>query len=106
MNVADVIAQLVFFLIAQDGKSRDGCDELIVTKSFKAGDSASCRGEREIERESQVRIACYGQMQSAGIEDEGTEPVGIEGVLLAHDQIEVVVVRRGARGRKCGLLHH
>ena len=45
-------------------------------------------------------------MQSAGVEDERAEPVRIERVLVAQNQVEVIVVRSRAGGRQRGLLHH
>src|SRR5260370_18627432 len=39
--MTDVIAKLIFFLVAQDGKSGDGSDELIVTEGFEAGNRAA-----------------------------------------------------------------
>jgi hypothetical protein len=53
-----------------------------------------------------MRIARGSEVQAAGVEDEGANPVGIKCVLLADNQVEVIVVRRGAGGGKRGLLHH
>ncbi len=39
-HVAHVVAKLIFFLVAQDGKCSDGSDELIVAERFEARDGA------------------------------------------------------------------
>src|SRR5260370_31912547 len=41
--MADVIAKLIFFLLAHDGKSRDGSDELLLTEAFEAATPAAPR---------------------------------------------------------------
>ena len=40
-GVRDVVAELIFFLVAQHGKRGDGRDELIVAESFEAGNRAA-----------------------------------------------------------------
>ena len=53
-GVAHVVAKLVLFLIAQNGKGSDGRDELIVAKSLETADGLGCRGEGEGQRKSQI----------------------------------------------------
>src|SRR5712692_4499156 len=105
-TVIHIVAELIFFLVAQDGKSGDGSDELIVAEGFQAGDRAARGSEREIEGEAEIRIASCGEVQAAGVEDERAEPVVIERILVAHNQAEIIAVRSRAGGEKRGLLHH
>ena len=47
-NVAQVVAKLVFVLIAQVGEKSDGSGELVVAKSFEAGDGQRRHAERKL----------------------------------------------------------
>src|SRR6266436_6570885 len=104
-SVTHVVAELIFFLIAQDGKSGDGSDELIVAEGFEAGNGAARGSKWEIEREAEIRIASGSEVQAAGVENERAEPVGIKRVLVAHNQVEVIAVRSRSGGGERGLLH-
>src|SRR5258708_131675 len=90
--VAHVVAELIFFLVAQNGKSGNGSDELIVAKGLEPGDGAARGSEREIHRETKMRITRSGQMESADIEDKRANPVGIKSELVADNQVEVIAV--------------
>ena len=53
-NVAQVVAELVFLLIAQVGKKSNRSSELVVAKGFKTGDGQRCGTEGEGQREAQI----------------------------------------------------
>jgi len=86
-----VVAELILFLIAQDRKRRDGSDKLIVAEGFKARDVLRRRSERKIKGETEIRVAHGGQMQPAGVEYERADPVRIESVLLADNQVQIML---------------
>src|SRR5271165_3178958 len=46
-GVGDVVAKLIFFLIAQNGKRRDGRNEQIVAVRFVSGNRAGGDGKRK-----------------------------------------------------------
>src|SRR5579863_9995233 len=102
--VCDVVANLIFFLIAQDGKRRDGRNELVVAESFETGDGLRCRTEWKSQREAEVGVTRLREMQIAHSQGERSEPGGAEDVLLPEHCIEIVVVRRRSGGRQSGLL--
>src|SRR5260370_39814966 len=84
-EMADVIAELIFFLVAQDGKCGDGSDELVVAKGLQARNGAARGSEREIQRKPKMRIARGGQVQPAGVEHKGAKPVPIKRILVANN---------------------
>src|SRR6202023_143607 len=96
-RVRDVVANLIFLLVAQDGKRGDRGDELIVAKSFAPRDGAGGGTKWKSQRKTQVRIARFGQVQSAGVENERPQPRSAEGELIAESQVHGVIVG----GRAC-----
>jgi len=77
-DMGDVVAKLVFLLVADDGKGGDGGDELIVAERFEAGDGLRGRTERKGESEAEIGIARFGAVEAAGFEVETllTEAIG------------------------------
>jgi hypothetical protein len=69
-GVADVVAKLIFFLVARDGERGDRGNELIVAERFEPGDGASRGAEGKREREAEIRVARFREMQAAGVENE------------------------------------
>ena len=60
--VRDVVAKLVFLLIAQDWERGNGGDELIVTEGFETGDGAGRGAKWKSERESEMVVARRREM--------------------------------------------
>ncbi len=73
-GVSNVVAELVFLLVAQNWERGDGGDELIVTESFEAGNGAVGGAEGKGERVAQIAVARLGVMQRAGFEYERAQP--------------------------------
>ena len=63
--MAQVVAELIFFLIAQHRERRNWCDELIISKRFIPGNCAGGRRERKREREAQFAGARFGAVEPA-----------------------------------------
>ena len=103
-RVGDVVADLIFFLIAQDGKSRDGRDELVIAERLESGNSLGCGTEGKRQGEAEIGVAGLRQVEIANAQRERSEPRRAENILLAQHDVEVVGMRGGADGRKCGLL--
>src|SRR5271169_5618261 len=82
-HVSYVIAELIFLLIAQNRKSSDGSNELIVAESLESRDGAEGGADGKGQREAKIRIARFGVMEIAGTKCECSKPVGGERVLLA-----------------------
>ena len=74
-DVTDVVAKLIFFLIAQDGKRGDSGDELIVAKRFESRSGGRSGTERKGESETEIGIARLREMQPAVTQNEGTNPI-------------------------------
>src|SRR5271169_1553093 len=104
-NVAQVMADLVFVLIAQVGEKSDGSGELVVAKSFEAGDGQRRHAERKLQGEAEIRVARLGEVQQAGVEHEIAEPRRTESISIAERGVPVVVARsQSGRGQR-SLLH-
>src|ERR1700676_4029553 len=103
-GMRQVVAELIFLLVARDGKSGDGSGELIVTKSFAAGGGKKIGGEGEIERFADGGIASLGVMEAAGREREGADCGGRELELLVDENAVVVRMGCGARRGQSALL--
>ena len=73
-NVAQVVAKLVFVLIAQVGEKSDRSGELIVAESLEAGDGERRHAEGKLDGEAEIRIARLRQMQQAGVENQIAQP--------------------------------
>src|SRR5712692_284025 len=104
-SAAEVVAQLVLFLIAEPGKGGDGRGELVVTERFVARYGQRSQTERKLQGKAEGRVARLSQMQFAGIEDERAEPGRAECVGVADDGVEIVVMS-GQSGRGQGRLLH
>src|SRR5260370_13792142 len=72
-GMRQVVAELIFLLVALNGESGNGGGELIVAKRFAAGGSKKIRGEGKIERFSDVGVTRLGVMKTAGCERERAE---------------------------------
>src|SRR5260370_36675720 len=70
-GAGNVVAELIFLLVALDGKGGDGGGELIVAESFEAGSSQKTDGEGEIEGFADGRVARFWVMEATGFEGEG-----------------------------------
>ena len=104
-NVAQVVAELVFVLIAQVGEKGDGSGKLIVAECLKAGNGQRRHAERKLYGEAEIRIPRLGEMQQAGVENQIAQPGRIERIVIAERHIPVIVVRGQASRWQCGLLH-
>src|SRR5215467_14204643 len=102
--MGQVITELIFLLVAPDGKAGNRSHKLIVAKSFEARNGAESRTEGECQGEAEVRIAFFRVMQVTGVESERTHPIGAEVVLIAQQKVEVIRERGGSGGRQCSLL--
>ena len=69
-NVAQIVAELVFILIAQVGEEGDGSGELIVAESFEAGDGQRRHAEGKLYGEAEIRFPRLREMQEAGVENQ------------------------------------
>src|ERR1700688_2644770 len=103
-SVRDVVAKLVFLLIAGDGKRGDDGSELVVAKSFETGCGVKICAERKSESQAEIGVAILDMVKIAGFQCEPAGPGRGKAKLLAEE--EVVVIRSGGRagGRKSGLL--
>ena len=104
-NVAQVVAELVFLLIAQVGEKSDGRGELVVAERFEAGDGQRRYAERKLQGKTEIGVARLGEMQQAGVEDQSAEPCGTESISIAERRVPVVVVRDQSGGGQGCLLH-
>ena len=82
-NVAHVIAELIFFLVAQVGEEGDGCGELIVPERLEAGNRQRSGAEGKGQGKAQVGVARLREMQFAGAEGERAQPGRTESVSVA-----------------------
>ena len=103
--VAQVVAQLIFVLIAQVGEKSDGSGELVVAEGFESGDGQRRHAERKLQRETEIRIARLRQVQQAGVENQSAQPRGTERISIAERRVPVIVVRGQSGGGQRGLLH-
>src|SRR5271168_3814018 len=103
--VRQVITQLIFFLIAQNGERGDRGNELIVAERFQARGRRRGGTERKRQSESEIGIARLRKVQTAAAECEGTDPSGAKRKLLADGQIQIIVVRGRPGGWQRPLLH-
>ena len=97
-SAGNVVAELIFLLVAVDGKGGDGGGELIVAESFEAGSGQKTDGEGEIEGFADGRVARFCVMEATGFEGEGAEPRRRELKLVVEKDI-VVIGSRGGAGR-------
>ncbi len=74
-NVAQVVAELVFVLIAQVGEKSDRSGKLIVAECLEAGDGQRGHAEGKLYGEAEIRIPSLREMQQAGIENQIAQPV-------------------------------
>src|SRR6202790_2032501 len=102
---AQVVAHLVFVLIAQRRKQSDWGSELVVAEGFEAGDGQGSRTEGKRQRETQIRITRLSKVQEAGIEHQSAEPRRTESIRIAQRYVPVVVMRGQSGGRQRCLLH-
>src|ERR1035438_4000487 len=79
-HVAQIVAHLVFVLIAQVGKKSDGSVKLIVAKSLKAGNGLGRGAERKRQRKTKVRVACLCKVQQTRIENQRANPGWAESI--------------------------
>src|SRR5258708_5128923 len=91
-GVTYVVAELIFFLIAQGREQSDGRGELIVAESFEAGNRQRGCAEGECQRKSQSRVAGLREMQFAGAHYECAQPSRIKRVGVTEDGVPVIVV--------------
>src|ERR1039458_8428138 len=104
-DVAQVVAELVFLLIAQVWEKSDWRGELVVAERFETGDSQRRYAERKLQGKTEIGVARLGEMQQAGVEDQSAEPCGTESISIAERRVPVVVVRNQPGGGQRGLLH-
>src|SRR5713101_2932554 len=102
---AQVVAHLVFVLIAQRRKQSDWGGELVVAESFEAGDGQGSRTEGKRQREAEIRVTRLSEVQEAGIEHQSAEPRWTESIRIAQRYVPVVVVRGQPGRRQCRLLY-
>src|SRR6266481_2020726 len=102
---AQVVASLVFLLIAQGRKQSDWSGELVVAEGFEAGDGQRSRTEGKRQREAQIRVTRLSEVQEAGIEHQSAEPRRAESICIAEHRVPVVFMRGESGGRQRCLLH-
>src|ERR1019366_7153073 len=101
-NVAQVVPNLVFVLITQRRKQSDGSGELVVAKSFEAGNGQRGRAEGKRQRKAEIRVACLGKVQQAGIDDQIVEPRRTERIRIAEHRVRVIVMGgQSGGGQSC-----
>src|SRR5579864_3850596 len=69
-HMAQVIAELIFLLVAQRWKERDWGGELIIAISLEAGDGERRGAEGKGKCEAKRRVAHLCEMQQARVEHE------------------------------------
>src|SRR5258708_1495122 len=69
----DVVAELIFLLIAGDGKSGDDRGELIVAKSFKSRGGVKICAERKGESDTEIRVAIFDVVKIAGFDGQNAK---------------------------------
>ena len=70
----NVVAELVFLLVALNGERGNGGGKLIVAEGLKAGSREEAHGEGKIQRLANLGVAQFGVMESAGFQSERAEP--------------------------------
>src|SRR3981081_680536 len=104
-SAAEVVAKLIFFLVANCRESSDGRSELVVAKSFKPRHGQRSQTKRKLQSEAQRGIAGLGEMQFAGIKNKCSKPCRTESISVADHRVEIIVVRRQPGRGKRSLLH-
>src|SRR5271166_1296952 len=92
-NVAYVVTQLIFFLIAQVGKQSDRRGELVVAEGFESRYRLRSGAEGKRQCEAKSGVASLREVQFAGAEYECAEPLRSEHVGVADDCVPVIIVR-------------
>ena len=79
-NMAQIVTQLVFLLVAQIGEKSDGGGELVVAEGLESGDGQRGGTEGKRERETQVGVTRLGEVQQAGVENQIAKPRRTESI--------------------------
>ena len=64
-DVGHVVAELVFFLIAQDGKGGDGRDKLVVAEGLESGNGLEVELNGKASAKPRLRVARFGVVQES-----------------------------------------
>ena len=86
-RMAEIVTELIFFLIAQDGKRGDSGSEGIVTVRVKTGDSLIRDAKGKLQGEAKIIVARFRVVQTAGAEAEAANPGRREGELVVERKI-------------------
>ena len=72
----NVIAKLIFLLVANDGECGNFSGELIVAERFESGSGVKICAERKGQREAEIGVAILDVMKIADFESERGGPRG------------------------------
>src|SRR6202050_4910783 len=100
-----IVAELIFLLIAQHRECSNGSQELVVAERLQTRYGSGRGREGKRKRKAEVRVARFGEVQSARAEHQRSNPSRAPRKLIADNQVHVVVVRLSPSGRQSGLLH-
>src|ERR1700722_1490113 len=103
-RVAHVVADLIFFLASFGREKGDWRRELVVPIGLETGDGEGGGTKGKGKREAQIRVARLRQVQTAGVENQFSQQVRREGILIANKHAEIVVMRKQPGRRECALL--
>src|SRR5579864_4167488 len=73
-DVAQVVAELIFLLVAQRRKSRDRRGELVIAIGLEAGDCKRCGTKRKCKSEAERGVPPLSEVQQTRVEHERAEP--------------------------------
>src|SRR5208337_2861871 len=104
-RAADVVTNLIFLLVANNGKRRDGRNKLVVAVGFEAGNGLRSGAERKRQRKAEVSATVCCTVQITGTKGEISHPRRAKGKRVAEDAVLIVGVRRRTGGGQRGLLY-
>src|SRR5882762_1753752 len=70
--MGDIVAELIFLLVACDGKRGDDGGELIVAKSFESRGGVKICAERKSQSEAEIGVAIFDVVKTAGFKRQNT----------------------------------
>ena len=100
----DVVAELIFLLIARDRKRGDDGRELVVSKGFETGRGVKICAERKSKSEAETGVAVLDVMEIAGFKRKRAGPCWREAELLGEEKVVVIRSGAGTGGGESGLL--
>ncbi len=103
-RVRNIVAELIFLLVALDREICNGGGELIVAEGFQSRSREETHGKRKVESFADHGVSEFGVMEPAGFQRERAKPGWQELKLVVQEKVVVVRIGRGAGGGQSALL--